>query len=455
PHIHRADLAVASDSEARRVVLDQARYLYKVGHYDESMALSRQLAAANEKPTDGIDHEFTVLTNLHLSNASRMLGLYGEARRLTTDSLEYMDRHPAFGTDHEYHAKLRNQRALDLRIAGEYEQALAIDYDNLDHDDPNDRETRRIDRNNIAVTYRLLGRFAEAHQIDRDIVREWEQEERRGHDPKALLARCNLARDMYGLGRYHEALELLRTTLPAYREVVGDKHSQVLLATRVQVMALRKLGRTSDSISLARENLYDMALWFGDDHEFPLATAISLVNALLAAGDLGNATIQASSVFAGCERVFGGTHPATLAMLVNSAAVLRALGDVREACRRDERAMTELRATLGDEHPYTLSARHNFAVDLARLGFEGRSLDELKAVREVSGRHRDITHPDHLACEIDIALARIAIGGPAAGQEALTAATGDLAARLGAQHPNVLAAKEKQWLECDIEPPAT
>jgi hypothetical protein len=49
--------------------------------------------------------------------------------------------------------------------------------------------------------------------------------------------------------------------------------------------------------------------------------------------------------------------------------------------------MTELRGTLGDHHPYTLCARHNLAVDLALLGFDGRSLDEFKAALEASGQH--------------------------------------------------------------------
>lgn len=157
-----------------------------------------------------------------------------------------------------------------------------------------------------------------------------------------------------------------------------------------------------------------------------------------------------------CARVFGDDHPTTLAMLVNSAAVLRALGgDMSEARRRDERAATELSRALGADHPYALCARHNLAVDLAMLGFEGRALDEFKAVLDLSVRHRPTTHPDHLAPEIDLALARIAIGGPAAGLPALTTATAALEAELGADHPNVVAAKEKRWLECDIEPPAT
>jgi tetratricopeptide (TPR) repeat protein len=458
PHIHRAELAVAQDFEVRRVVLDQARYLFKIGHYEESMALCQQLVGAATPATGDLseaDHHFTVLADLHLANASRALGHYTDARRLTTDSLAYLDRHPVFGEDHEYRAVLRNRRAHDLRIAGRYEEALGVDRENLDLSDAEDRETWLVNRNNIAVNYRLLGRFAEAFEIDTEMVDEWEREQRRERDPRALLARCNRARDLYGLGRYREASSVLADTLPVYQGVVGGMHPSALLATRIQVMVLRKLGDVFTALDLAQKNHHDAALWFEPDHENTLASGLSLVNALLATGDLGNATIRANDVLAGCERVFGKEHPTTLAMLVNSAAVLRVLGDVPEARRRDERAMTQLRRALGDNHPYTLCARHNFAVDLALLDAQGRALDEFKLVHEMSGPHLGATHPDHIVCAVNLALARVAIGGPAAGQQALAEATAALATQLGDGHPNVLAAKEKRWVECDIEPPAT
>jgi hypothetical protein len=83
----------------------------------------------------------------------------------------------------------------------------------------------------------------------------------------------------------------------------------------------------------------------------------------------------------------------------------------------------------------------------------GVALDEFRTVLRLS--ERDAGHPDHLAGEIDTALARVAIGGPAAGQPALTEASTALAAQLGSDHPAVLAVRESRWIECDIEPPAT
>jgi hypothetical protein len=160
-------------------------------------------------------------------------------------------------------------------------------------------------------------------------------------------------------------------------------------------------------------------------------------------------------VLSGYGRIFDENNPVTLAMLVNSASVLRALGDLRGAHDRTRHAMNELRDVLGDDHPYTLCAHHNHAIDLALLGNEGHALDEFRTVRELSSRVRDASHPDHIACEINLALTRNAIAGPDVGRVALAEAVARLGNSLGADHPLVAAAAGGRWLECDIEPPAT
>ena len=45
-----------------------------------------------------------------------------------------------------------------------------------------------------------------------------------------LLSVSNLARDLYGLGRYAESLELQRGVYDAYRDRLGDRHPLVLAA---------------------------------------------------------------------------------------------------------------------------------------------------------------------------------------------------------------------------------
>lgn len=458
PHLNRADLALAADFEVRRVVLDQVRYLYRIGQYEESMELGRRLVAAaesSELDRPETDHNFVVLAKHHLANTTRTLGYHEEARRLTLEALDYVQSHSAFGPDHEYHVYLTQNRAYDMRIAGEYAKALAIDEANLRRQlrtDPDDNETIRLIRNNIAVNLRLLGRFAEAYEIDQEIVRQW-HEMRGATDLRTLFAHTNLARDLFGLGRYREALDTLNSILPSYRAAIGPHYDGVLLAVRTQVMTLRKNGDVAEAAELAKENSHDLSMWFGTSHDFTLAAALSQVNAQLAVGDLGNAMLQASDVLRGCESRFGQDHPMRLAMLVNSAAVLRALDDRHGAYRQDELATTQLRKLLGDNHPYTLCATHNLAIDLALLGQDGKTFDECKAVLARSRLVRGEQHPDTVAGAINLALARITLGDQLGGRAELTAAVTALENLLGSRHPHVTAARAGNRIECDIEPP--
>ncbi|MEV4316715.1 FxSxx-COOH system tetratricopeptide repeat protein [Actinocrispum sp. NPDC049592] len=419
PHIIAADLANAEDFEARRVVLDQVRYLYRIGHYQQSADLGRQLiSSVNGTNASEADHHVYVLARHHLGNAMRMQGRYSAARQVTLEALEHLGNHPEFGPELDYTADLDKNRGADLRIFGRYDNALTVDEASLhrqQRNDINDQDKIRTIRNNIAVSLRLLGRFAEARAIDSEIVRQW-TDARGPSDPRTLFARCNLARDLYGLGRYAETLSEVRAVLPVYQTVVGAHHHGVLLAVRTEVMALRKLGRIGEALPRAQQNRDDLSIWFGEHHEYTLAAGISLINTWLASGDLGAATVEMPKLLDRCTRIFGEDHPMTLAVLVNSASVLRAFGDVAGARRRDEDASAALTGILGADHPYTLCADHNLAVDLARLGEEAKALAMAASVLERSRATRGEDHPDTLACA---------------------------------------AAQDGRWVECDIEPPPT
>jgi tetratricopeptide (TPR) repeat protein len=458
PHIGPAELATAPNSEERRVALDQVRYLYQIGHYEQSMTLGQQLvrAAESQENEAEVDHDFIVLSKHHLAISMRILGDYAGARQLTLDASDYMERNHVFGPDHEYFADLDKNRAVDLRISGEYAKALEVDENSLNRhlfNDIDEQDKIRLIRNNVAVNLRLLGRFKEAHDLDLDIVHQWETV-RGEQDPRTLFARANLARDLYGLGRYKEALEILRIILPICRDAVGPKHRGVLLAVRAEVMLLRKLGNHVDAVTLAEQNSGDLMTWFGADNEYTLATGISLVNALRAAGDLRGAILKATQVLDKCEHLFGARHPMTLTMLVNSAGVMRALGDYRGARRRDEKAVAEFVQVLGDNHPYTVCAMHNLAIDLASLGHAGQALQETETALKRSCAVLGSAHPDAVAAAVNLALTKIDFGDPT-GRTDLANASTSLESLLGAGHPQLTTLRKGLHIECDIEPPPT
>jgi tetratricopeptide (TPR) repeat protein len=450
PHIQVAGLTTAVDFEIRLAALDQMRYLFRIGHYLESIELGQSLIASTElveqNELSDARHHFYVSARHRLANAMRMVGRYSEAKELTLEALDYLERHPDFGSQDEYLAGLDMNRAADLRIAGNYANALTVDEVALDGQlrrDLDDQDKIRTIRNNIAVNLRLLGRFSEAHEIDREIVAQWTNA-RGAYDPRTLFARCNLARDLYGLGRYAEALNEVRACLPVYRDVVGANHHGVLLAVRTEVMALRKLGELASAFRLAEQNHRDLTTWFDPKHEYTLAAGISLLNVRLAMDDLGIAATQGTLLLGECADLFGPEHPMTLAVMVNAASASRALDDVHSALASDRRAVESLGRVLGAGHPYTLCAHHNMSVDLALLGRHDEALAAATTVLTRSAATRGDSHPDTLACAVNVGQA-----GGAPSDQTLRA----FEDALGRSHPLVVAARDGTWIACDIEPP--
>ena len=102
-----------------------------------------------------------------------------------------------------------------------------------------DRRTA-ASHHNVAVSLRLVGDFARAEVVDRDQLRR--QRQLHGEEHLSTLLSVNaLAEDLYGLGRYREALELPQPC-PTCADGSTRTHQGVLLAGRTVALADRALG---------------------------------------------------------------------------------------------------------------------------------------------------------------------------------------------------------------------
>jgi tetratricopeptide (TPR) repeat protein len=461
PHVLAADLVHADDLEARRVVLDQARFLYAIGDYESSRRLSRLAFDAWVQPAAegglGPDHEFTLVAQLRLANALRIHGDNKRARALDEDVYDRLRRLPGFGEEHEHTLLTASSVALDLRVAGEYAAARELDEVNLQRHvrvfGEEDQSTLNM-RNNLAVNLRMLGDFQGAYDIDREVAAQW-QLTVGGNDSRTLFSISNLARDLYGLGRYAEALELQRQALPPAIAQLGERHNEVLLASRTLAIALRKTGLHQEATRQARENYLRYHARFGVDHEHSLAATMSYANCLAATGDLAQAYNLATETVERYRSVFSGKHPLTLVAQVNLGIILRRLGALPRAYELDNETFQAMQEVLGREHPYTLCATTGLSNDLA---FQ-QKLEDARALSEetlrMSRRVRGPRHPHTLACAINAAFDFQALNEKEVGQELFDSSLADLRAVLGDNHPDVLDANRGVRAECDIEPPPT
>ncbi|MFC0528939.1 FxSxx-COOH system tetratricopeptide repeat protein [Phytohabitans kaempferiae] len=461
PHVLPAGLMEAELLDARRVVLDQIRFLYLSGDLEGSQRLGEAAVAAWSKvestPGLGPNGELTLTAKRRLATALRSLGFNDRARVLSEETLRLLLESPEFGPDHEHTLLTADEVAPNLRIAGLFREALDLDGDNLERHrrryGDEDDETLKA-RQNLAVNLRMLSDFAGAHDIDTAVVRTWQQMVSE-NDNRLLFAQTNLARDLYGLGRYDEALEILQRVLPPYRQQLGPQHPHVLLAGRTLAITLRKVGRYTDALTVAADHHRDSESRYRPEHEHALAAAMTYANTLRVTGELESAEAIATESIDRYLRLFGETHPLSLSAAVNHAIILRGLGEWARARELGERTYAQMTGTLGAGHGYTLSAANNHANDLALAG-ETEAARRLSAQTfEISREARGGRHPYTLWCGVNAALDAIVAGETEYGEALRDETLAALAGVLGADHPEVIAAGEGRRVECDLEPPPT
>jgi tetratricopeptide (TPR) repeat protein len=461
PHIATAGLVDSDLVDARRVVLDQIKYLQLIGDLEGSRRLAELAVEAWSKVEKvaslGPDGELTLLASTHLAVSLRLLGFNERARALAESVFERFQTSEAFGPDHEHTLNAGTEVAPNLRVAGLFREALELDTDTVlrarrvfGEEDPD----TLIAQGNLAVNLRMLNNFAKAREIDEAAVSAWQQTVSE-NDNRLLFAQTNLVRDLYGLGYYADALALQRKVLKPFREQLGREHPFVLLAGRTLAIVERKVGGYPAALAEAEEHHRDTVNRYGPEHEHSLAATMTFANTLRVTGDLGRADELAAEAVDRYLRGFGEGHPLTLAATVNHAIVLRALGEVERARNLDERSHTLMADKLGIAHGYTLCAANNLANDLASAGdvVAARRLSEATYATSVSARGAG--HPYTLACAVNAAHDKSAGGDEAAGQGLLRQALTGLAEALGENHPETVAARQGKRAECDIEPPPT
>ncbi|WP_117208409.1 FxSxx-COOH system tetratricopeptide repeat protein [Allorhizocola rhizosphaerae] len=464
PHIEPADLIHAESMAARQTVLDHTRYLYLVGDYENSRRLALQAAEAWEQDMSstrlGPDGDLTLVARARAANAMRTLGDSGPAALLARDTYDRLRRNPDLGPQHEITLITGNQIGHDLRIQGRYQEALDFDQELLAlHREvfgPTEVYTLRA-QSNLAVDQRMVGNFAEALRLDRDVAAHWETVGAGDH--RALSAYINMARSYYGMGAYQAGLDVLERWRSPLLELVGPRHSQVLLAGRTHAILLRKAGRLSEAAEIIQENQERVHNRFGLVHEFSVAINVSYANVLRELGELDEAMRQLADTLPLYEENFGSSHPLTLVALVNQAILFRACQQPDRARELDQHCYRELTRVLAPDHPYTVCAGASLATDYALAGEHEAAAELSRQMLELSthlaGHGHEARggarHPYALMRAINLAHDLRAIGDQQGSDALFAESIAGLREALGEDHPQITAIEQGQRTEGDIE----
>lgn len=347
--------------------------------------------------------------------------------------------------------------AACLRLAGDW--AGAVGYNEQSHAwareclGDNHIETVRA-AHNLAVSYRVMGRFAEALHLDAGNYERFQNDPMLSDNP-ILRLHCvnNVARDQRELGSYRASAALQERVLNDFVDLLGNPLQQHILRARKNLaVSYRKAGRYEEALAIQQSALADHVKVYGSGHPESVAARTNVANDYRLTGATKLAVEHAAEAHRLCVATYPH-HPYTAACAVNYAAALRTDGRYQEALALDRAAEKIFTDLLTADHPYTLAAQTNIASDLAGLGTVAEAAELGAEVLERSRRVRGDDHPYTLQCAVNLGLDLRALGRDEEAEALERDTLERYTATLGDDHPDYRSAADRLRGTCDIEPP--
>ncbi len=459
PHLEPTQAMLSAEEPVRQLLIDRVRYLWLRSDLRYGRRLATEVAAAwqamqaaeEDTARAAALHKQLLQLQFNLANLLREQGLFEEAREL--DERVLAEQTAMLGPEHPHTLMTAGSLAADLRADGRYTEALEMDkktYPSWTELFGENHPRTLVAANNLAVSYRLNGDVTAALRLDADTYERFRATLGPQHIYTLNSAR-NAARDLLEAGRYAEAAARVEDLARLSAEAVGANSLVTLDAQMVLGIALRSAGRAQEAESVLLAALDRLTSNFGESGGITLACRLSHAANLESLDRFVDAAVEIRDVLATYRQQLGSDHPHTLVSEVNLATALRFTGEHDEAMLVIRRVVQELRTVLGDAHPYALAARMVLGVLLADQG----DLDEAErveaSVADDMARTLGPGHPDTLRARANLLLTRQQSGYRGAGAER-EAVINQLAALIGADHPNVETLRKERRLMRALDP---
>jgi TIR domain/Tetratricopeptide repeat/NB-ARC domain/CobQ/CobB/MinD/ParA nucleotide binding domain len=450
PHLGQSEVWNCDDEEARQLLIDRVRFLWKRGDFEEALDTAHKLEEQWREKI-GPDDEQTLSLRFHIANVLRSQGAFHQAHELDLEILRKQQ--TVLGADHPSTLQTAGSVGGDLRGLGRFRDALELDEDTyrqtrdlLGPDDPNTLSAA----NNLAIDLRLVGDCFRARDLD-DATRAYRQVVLGPNHPYTLHSASMLARDLREAGDYEDSVDLLLEIYARYLDVLGEDLVDTLRTGKSLAVSLRKMGRLDEAYTLTRDLDERYLRVYGEKHPDSLACRLNLACDLSAREDKDKAHEVADQVLRAYQASIGGSHPFTLVAENNLSTYLRGIGSAQEALALADRTLGVMRESLGEDHPFTLSCQVNKANclhDLSRLhDAEILQRDTIERLRKTL---RD-NHPDTLVCQANLAVVLRANGRSEEAEALQLKVIAELSQTLGTDHPNVAALRNWRLQNRDLE----
>ncbi|WP_288048071.1 tetratricopeptide repeat protein [Nocardia sp.] len=306
------------------------------------------------------------------------------------------------------------------------EQMLGIDY-------PDTLTTR----NNLAYTYRGVGRVLEAIELFEQTLTDRERILGDQH-PDTLTTRHYLAHTYSSIGRLDDAIELYEQTLTDRERTLGDQHPDTLHSRHSLAYSYRAVGRLAETIELFERNLTDREQTLGSLHPDTLHSRHSLSGAYRAVGRLDEAIDLFQRTLTDREGILGDEHPDTLNSRNNLGSAYTSMGRATDAIELLKQTLTDRERILGDQHPDTLTTRNNLGIAYRSAGQVTAAIELLEQILTDRERVLLTNHPDVLTSRNHLAYTYLLAGRLDEAIELFARTLSDRERLLGHEHPHTL-----------------
>jgi tetratricopeptide (TPR) repeat protein len=452
-HLSFTGILDQDNQDARRLVIDQIRFLFQEGDHGGCRELAEE-TVRRWRVSPGPDDAQTLHACRLLGIVLREIGRADEARKLNEDT--YRRCLTVFPETHQQALVMGNSYASDLRMAGKYADAMELDERLFElHKEVfgEDDENTLRSAHNLAIDKRLIGFYADALEINQDTFRRRREVlgDRRWETWSSL---GQIARDLRLLGRYEESAQLLAEAIAAIKSLFDNpEHREVIRLRTDYAMTLRRLGRLDAARAEAELCLAVNQRRFGSTHNYTLTTMSLLAQLLRLLGLADQALELAERVAMEAPSCYGRGHVLVATAEHNLAVQHRAVGDVETALAIDRRVNEQFHEVWSGQLRRTTSSDLSLATDYALTADLATARDMLVAERSRSEQIRGADHPRNYFVAMNLARVLDELGNVTGAEEIRAEALPVLQASLGARHPEVLAAGNGAFVEFEMELP--
>lgn len=457
-HIGPSGVIESDEPEQRGLYCNIVQYLYEVGDFTASL-VEAEKALELWTAASGPDDLYVLKMSAFKADTLWWMGRYEEAYELRRSTLERL--RATVGPDHEETLFVLNGHGADLRVRGDFAEALALDEESvaLHRRVYGDSIATFNAINNLALDYCLASDYQRALELDQENYRVRRIFYGGDAELQVVPSLDAVSRDLRLAGKVMEARETGERAYGIYRELIARGtisgfNTYALIQAYTLSVNRRKAGAFAEALELARTTYETLVEVFEKpEHPLRLIAGLSLGNALRAMNQTEEAAERIVRMVGRFESALGAEHPYTRGIVLNLALVRRQAGDVVAARTLLEGSLEGLLAKLGPDHHWTLTCVTNLATAISELGDVPAALamgeDTLRRFRARYGPD----HPHTLVCATNYSLDLKAVGKENEA-EALYLDTIERYRRvLFDEHPDVKAAREGQRLDFDLEPP--